>query len=70
MGRNRVNLKMQMLQALDAQRAYGTKKVKEKHGCDKQYNSNRSTSGIHSFKTMEIREVCQLACSDSYRSVV
>ena len=53
MARNKVNLKMQMLQKLDSQAAYGVKKQKEIHGCDKQYNSNRNVNGIASYKTME-----------------
>ena len=53
MARNKVNLKMQMLQKLDSQAAFGVKKQKEIHGCDKQYNSNRNVNGIASYKTME-----------------
>ena len=63
MARNKVNLKMQMLQKLDSQAAYGIKKSKETPGCDKQYNSNRSTNGIHSFKSMErYKSACATFC--------
>lgn len=63
MARNKVNLKMQMLQRLDAQAAYGIKKEKERPGCDKQYNSNRSTNGIHSIRTMtRMKSSCSIFC--------
>ncbi len=58
MARNKVNLKMQMLQSLDAQAAYGIKKVKEVPGCDKNYNSNRNMNGIASYKSMEKYKSC------------
>ena len=58
MARNKVNLKMQMLQKLDSQAAFGVKKQKEIHGCDKQYNSNRNVNGIASYKTMEKYKSC------------
>ena len=58
MARNKVNLKMQMLQKLDAQAAYGIKKVKEVPGCDKNYNSNRNVNGIASYKSMEKYKSC------------
>ena len=34
------------------------------------YDYENHSISENSFKTMEIIEVCQLACSDSYRSVV
>ena len=58
MARNKVNLKMQMLQKLDAQAAYGIKKVKEVPRCDKNYNSNRNVNGIASYKSMEKYKSC------------